>query len=163
MDNNPFKVIKHKESMEESLRERGEYIIKGVDPHEDERGKINNFHLPQPINLLATITSKKETIRANHYHPIQQQMCLVMSGSYVSVYKDLAIPNATIKQQVVKAGDLSIMPPMVAHTMIFLEDTVFLNLVGGNRDSDKFGEHTIKYELIKPEEVQSYILKYSTQ
>lgn len=138
------------------IKERNEFIIRGSDPFIDERGKIENFHLPQPINLLATITSKKGDIRANHYHPIQQQMCLVISGSYISVYKDLSVPNASIKHQIIKTGDLSVMPPMVAHTMIFLEDTIFLNLVGGNREHDKFGEHTIKYELVKKEEVQKY-------
>ncbi len=163
MDNNPFKLLNTKKTMEEDQKERDESLIKGADPYEDERGKINNFHLPQPINLLATITSKKGSVRANHYHPIQQQMCLVISGSYISVYKDLTVPNSPMKHQLVKSGDLSVMPPMVAHTMIFLEDTTFLNLVGGNRDHDKFSQHTIKFELVKQEEIQSYISKYLMQ
>lgn len=150
--------------MGEEIKERGEYILKGARPFVNESGKIENYDLPQPINLLATITSKKGSIRANHYHPIQQQMCLVILGSYISVYKDLQNPNAPIKHQLVKAGDLSCMPPMVAHTMIFLEDTIFLNLVGGERDSDKFNKeamsHTIKYPLVSPEEAQKYLDLY---
>ncbi|MBI2057052.1 hypothetical protein HYT91_02240 [Candidatus Pacearchaeota archaeon] len=141
--------------------EKVEKIIKAVEPYIDARGKIENYHLPQKINLLATITSKKGSMRANHYHPEQEQMCLVISGSYVSVYKDLTIPNSQIRHQIIKAGDLSIMPSNVAHTMIFLEDSVFLNLVNGERDHDKFGEHTIKYELVKPQEIDHYLHLYS--
>jgi len=32
--------------------------------------------------------------------------------------------------------------------MRFTEDSVILNLTTGNRDSDKFAEHTIKHKLI---------------
>ena len=142
------------------LKERVETIIKGANPFEDERGKIDNYELPESVNLIATITSKKGALRANHYHPVQEQKCLLISGKYISIYKDLLIPNSQIRTQIIEAGDLSIMPPMVAHTMIFIEDSVFLNLVNGNRDHDKFGEHTIRYELVKPEEVEEYIKKY---
>jgi dTDP-4-dehydrorhamnose 3,5-epimerase-like enzyme len=138
-------------------KEREELIIKAQNPFQDERGKIENYELPESVNLIATITSKKGTIRANHYHPVQEQKCLLLSGAYVSVYKDLLAEKSKSRQQLVQAGDLSIMPPMVAHTMIFLEDSTFLNLVNGNRDHEKFGDHTIKYELVKPEDAQQYI------
>lgn len=146
-----------------NFKERGETVIRGKNSFEDERGKIDNYELPESVNLVATITSKKGTLRANHFHPIQEQKCLLVSGSYISVYKDLLVHNSPIKHQIIKAGDLSIMPPMVAHAMIFLEDSVLVNLVNGNRDHDKFGEHTIKYELVKQEEVEEYISKYNKE
>jgi len=142
------------------IKERHEKLISGANVFKDERGEIANYTLPESINLVASITSKKGTLRANHFHPVQEQKCLLLSGSYLSVFKDLLVPNSPIRHQLVKAGDLSIMPPMVAHTMIFLEDSVFINLVNGNRDAEKFGEHTVKYDLVKPEEVENYISKY---
>ena len=145
------------------LKEREETLIKGANSFEDERGKIDNYELPESVNLIATITSKKGTVRANHFHPIQEQKCLLISGKYISIYKDILVPNSTVKHQLVQSGDLSIMPPMMAHTMIFLEDSVFVNLVNGNRDHEKFGEHTIKYELVKPEEIEGYISKYNNE
>ena len=54
----------------------------------DKRGKISNHELPEPINLIGLIDSKKGTIRANHYHPIQEQKCLVTKGQFISVYQD---------------------------------------------------------------------------
>jgi len=164
-NNNAFKLTKIWVFMkkDKATKEKVERIINAVNPYVDVRGKIENYLLPQTINLLATITSKKGSIRANHYHPEQEQMCLVISGSYVSVYKDLTISNSQIRHQIIKAGDLSIMPPNVAHTMIFLEDSVFLNLVNGNRDHNKFEEHTIKYELVKPSEIDDYLHLYSNE
>ena len=164
-NNNAFKLTKIWVFMkkDKATKEKVERIINAVNPYVDVRGKIENYLLPQTINLLATITSKKGSIRANHYHPEQEQMCLVISGSYVSVCKDLTISNSQIRHQIIKAGDLSIMPPNVAHTMIFLEDSVFLNLVNGNRDHNKFEEHTIKYELVKPSEIDDYLHLYSNE
>jgi dTDP-4-dehydrorhamnose 3,5-epimerase-like enzyme len=145
MNNNEFKP-------------RGAYIIKTKEPFRDERGSIDNYELVFPVNMANIITSRTGDIRANHYHPEQTQQCLVVSGSYLSVFKDLTNPNAEIKTQIVKSGDLEVMPPMVAHTMIFLEPCVFVNLVPGNRDHDKFNViHTIKYELVSPEQAKAYL------
>ena len=37
------------------------------------RGTISNHELTEPINLIGLIDSKKGTVRANHYHPQQEQ------------------------------------------------------------------------------------------
>ena len=65
-----------------------EYVVNGSNPYIDLRGKINNYKLNESINLIATITSKKGTMRSNHYHPVQQQKCLLIEGEYISIYKD---------------------------------------------------------------------------
>lgn len=149
--------------MKNNVKENVETIVKGQNPFEDARGKIINYELTEPINLIGLITSKKGTLRANHYHPEQEQKCLLISGKYISVFKDLSIENSSIRHQLIEAGDLSIMPPNVAHTMIFLEDSVFINLVNGNRDHDKFGKHTIKYELVKANEIENYLQLHSNK
>ena len=48
-----------------------EHVRKGEKEFIDERGKISNHELPEPVNLIGLIDSKKRTVRANHYHPIQ--------------------------------------------------------------------------------------------
>ena len=143
--------------------ERSERIIKGADSFEDARGKIDNYELPESINMIGLITSKKGIMRANHYHPIQEQKVLLVSGKYISVYKDLKEDESPIRHQLIQTGDLSIMPPNVAHTMIFLEDSVFINLVKGNRKHDKFEEHTTRYELVKEEDIIKYISLYDNK
>ena len=71
-----------------------EHVKKGEKEFVDERGKISNHELPEPINLVGYIDSKKGTVRANHFHPIQEQKCLLVRGQFISVYKDLLNENS---------------------------------------------------------------------
>ena len=48
-------------------------MLKGDNEFVDKRGKISNHELTEPINLIGLINSKKGTMRANHYHPQQEQ------------------------------------------------------------------------------------------
>lgn len=122
--------------------------VKKINPaFEDERGAISNV-LEEPICHVAVITSKKGSIRANHYHPEQMQYVYLVSGKYESVSKDLNDKNSKEESQVIEPGDLVITPPMIAHAMRFLEDSVMLNLTTGQRDSSNFSEHTKKFKLI---------------
>jgi nucleoside-diphosphate-sugar epimerase/SAM-dependent methyltransferase len=126
-----------------------ELIQKGQKEYIDERGKISNYELTEPINLIGYIESKAGTVRANHYHPIQEQKCLLISGQYISVLKDLSDQNAVIETNIINPGDLAVIHPNVAHTMVFLEDSIFLNLVRGEREHENYGvTHTIFYELV---------------
>lgn len=126
-----------------------EVIHLGKKATESSRGVIINYDLTEPINLIGYITSKAGTMRANHYHPIQEQKCLLVKGSYVSVTKDLFKADTEIQTELVLAGNISIIPPNVAHTMIFLEDSIVLNLVRGDRDHAGYGiTHTIPYPLV---------------
>jgi len=119
----------------------------------DKRGKISNHELPEPINLIGLIDSKKGTTRANHYHPIQEQKCLVTKGQFISVYQDLLNNNSPKITHVVDEGQLIVTKPNTAHAMVFSKDTVFLNLVRGEREHDNYGvTHTIRHVLVDNEE-----------
>lgn len=142
------------------LKSELEYKVLGKNNFIDNRGVISNFELTQKINLVATITSKKNTLRSNHYHPYQTQECLLIKGQYVSVYKDLEIKNSIKETHLINEGELVVTRPNVAHTMIFSKDTVFINLVKGDRDHDNYGKtHTIPYLLINNNE-KKFITKY---
>tara|TARA_B100001540_G_scaffold317757_1_gene352668 strand:+ start:4015 stop:5649 length:1635 start_codon:yes stop_codon:yes gene_type:complete len=138
-----------------------EFVEKENNPFEDLRGKISNYKLSEKINLVATITSKSNTLRSNHYHPIQQQKCLLIEGQYVSIYKDLKKPNAPKITHLINKGDLVITEPMVAHTMVFRKDSIFLNLVNGEREHKNYGKtHTIPFELINKKEKEFLFKNY---
>jgi dTDP-4-dehydrorhamnose 3,5-epimerase-like enzyme len=123
--------------------------IKKIKPaFEDKRGVIANI-LEEPVSHIAIISSKKGSIRANHYHPEQIQYIYLISGKYEDISKDLRKGYAPVQKNVIVAGDLVITPPMVAHAMRFLKDSVMLNITTGHRDSDKFLEHTKPYKLIE--------------
>ena len=130
-----------------------EYVRDGDNLFVDDRGKISNHELTEPINLIGLIDSKKGTIRANHYHPQQEQKCLFTKGQIIEVFQDIINPNSPKITQVVNEGQLSIIKPNVAHTMVFTKDTTFLNLVRGERDHDNYGTtHTIRHVFVDEKE-----------
>tara|TARA_E500000178_G_scaffold348594_1_gene403958 strand:- start:2042 stop:4585 length:2544 start_codon:yes stop_codon:yes gene_type:complete len=130
-----------------------EYVRGGTDEFVDKRGKISNFQLTEPINMVGLIHSKKGTIRANHYHPQQEQKCLFTKGQIIEIYQDILNPNSPKITQVVNEGQISVIKPNVAHTMVFTKDTTFLNLVRGEREHENYGiTHTIKHNFVDEEE-----------
>jgi hypothetical protein len=109
--------------------------------------------LTEPINLVGLIDSKKGTMRANHYHPQQEQKCLFTKGQIIEIFQDLLNPNSPKITQVVNEGQISVIKPNVAHTMVFSKDTTFLNLVRGERNHENYGiTHTIKSTIVSEEE-----------
>jgi len=140
-----------------------EYTVQGTKNYVDERGKISNYELTEPVNLIGYIESKAGTVRANHYHPIQEQKCLLIKGKYISVIKDLSDSKAQIHTQLIQEGDLAIIKPNVAHTMVFLEDSIFLNLVHGEREHQNYGiTHTIPYILVDGTFKEKLLNDYAT-
>ena len=140
-----------------------EKIIEGKDSFEDTRGLITNYYFDEPLNLVGYVSSTKGSVRGNHYHPIQTQKCLLISGSYISVTKDLNEENSVVETRYIKPGELSIIPPNIAHTMIFLEDSVLLNLVAGEREHQNYGiTHTIPYKLVDEKLSKNLIDSYKT-
>jgi len=130
-----------------------EFVKNGENLFVDERGMISNHELTEPINLIGMIDSKKGTIRANHYHPQQEQKCLFTKGQIIEIFQDIINPNSPKITQVVNAGQLSIIKPNVAHTMVFTKDTTFLNLVRGERDHENYGiTHTVRYLFVDEKE-----------
>ena len=138
-----------------------EHVRDGEGLYIDKRGRISNHELTEPINLIGLIDSKKGTIRANHYHPQQEQKCLFTKGQIIEVFQDIVSPNAPKITQVVNAGQLSIIKPNVAHAMVFSKDTTFLNLVRGERDHENYGiTHTIKHTFVDEKEKNLLLESY---
>ena len=138
-----------------------EHVKDGENLFIDKRGVISNHELTEPINLIGMIESKKGTLRANHYHPQQEQKCLFTKGQIIEIFQDIINPNAPKITQVVNAGQLSIIKPNVAHTMLFTKDTTFLNLVRGERDHENYGiTHTIKHVFVDEKEKKLLLESY---
>ena len=130
-----------------------EYKVRGEKEFIDRRGKISNYELTEPINLIGYIESVKGSLRANHYHPVQEQKVLLVKGQFISFYKSLLEKNSPKVTHVINEGDSVVTKPNVAHTMVFTKDSIFLNLVRGEREHDNYGiTHTLPYALVSDEE-----------
>jgi len=138
-----------------------EYKTRGEKEYIDKRGKISNYELTEPINLIGYIESVKGSMRANHYHPVQEQKVLLIKGQFISLYKSLLEDKATKVTHVINEGDSVVTKPNVAHTMVFTKDSIFLNLVRGEREHNNYGiTHTLPYPLVHDDERKMLIESY---
>jgi len=138
-----------------------EYKSRGKKEFVDSRGKISNYQLTEPINLIGYIESKKGSMRANHYHPVQEQKVLLIKGQFISLYKSLLEKNSPKITHVINEGDSVVTKPNVAHTMVFTKDSIFLNLVRGEREHGNYGiTHTMPYPLVSDEEKKQLLVNY---
>lgn len=122
--------------------------IKHIDPAVvDPRGAITNVFEGR-IEHIAYITSKKGTVRANHYHRKDHQYIYLVSGAFESHSVDI---NNTTKRQVlnVRPGDIVDTPALIAHAQKFTEDSVFLALTTLQREDGKYENDTVAYKVIE--------------
>ena len=138
-----------------------EYKTRGKKEFVDKRGKISNYELTEPINLIGYIESAKGSMRANHYHPVQEQKVLLVKGQFISIYKGLLEKNSPKITHIINEGDSVVTKPNVAHTMVFTKDSIFLNLVRGEREHENYGiTHTLPYPLVLDEEKNQLLKNY---
>jgi predicted restriction endonuclease len=88
---------------------------------------------------------------------VQEQKVLLITGEYISVHQDLAEEKAPLITQLVQAGDMVVTKPNVAHTMVFTQDSILLNLVRGEREHENYGEHTLP-SIIVDEDLKKILL-----
>lgn len=121
-------------------------IVNLEKPFMDERGEIIPL-VDIPMNSCVLITSKKGTIRANHYHKTDWHFCYVLKGS-VEYYHRSVGDTTHPKKVIVKQDQLFFTPPLVEHAMIFREDTVFLTLGGNSRKQASYESDLVRVNLI---------------
>ncbi len=105
-------------------------------PFADKRGKIQPL-VDATMESCVLITSKKGTVRANHYHQTDWHYCYVLSGSIAYYHRPHGSAEPPEKVMI-KAGQLFFTPPMVEHAMVFPEDTVFLTLGRNSRRQEVY-------------------------
>jgi dTDP-4-dehydrorhamnose 3,5-epimerase-like enzyme len=116
-------------------------------PFVDNRGAIQTL-ADADIRTAQIITSRKGTVRANHYHKTDWHYCYVVAGS-IDYYHRPVGSKTKPEHILVKTGQVFFTPPMVEHAMVFPEDTTFLNLAGNKRDQKHYEEDLVRVELVK--------------
>ena len=125
-----------------------EAVIVPLDsPFHDDRGDIQNLVL-KPMGSVAIITSKAGSIRANHRHQTDWHYSYVLSGSIKYYYRP-ANSKEEPKFVIVKAGQMFFTPPMVDHTMVFPEDTVFITMAKNFRTHENHEADLIRVQMIE--------------
>ncbi|MCI0604081.1 cupin domain-containing protein [bacterium] len=125
-------------------------ILRNVgDAITDERGAIKNIFDPDiRVRSVLLITSKAGSIRANHYHKKDTHYVYLLSGKMVYTEKDMNSMNSKKRSYIIHPGDLVLSPPMMAHAMHFLEDTLFLAFTTERREQGSYEKDTVRIQLV---------------
>jgi len=118
------------------------------DPFEDSRGRIQTL-VDGGIQSVQVITSKANTVRANHFHKTDSHYMYVVSGS-MKYYHRPAGDRSSPAVVTVRQGEMVYTPPLVEHAVEFPEDTVFINITGKTREQKSYEDDLVRVELLKP-------------
>lgn len=120
--------------------------VKLVGKFKDHRGLILNIS-NELFRSCVLITSKKNSIRANHYHKKDWHYCYILKGK-IEYYSRKVGSNKKPKKEIFKKGDLLFTPPMVEHAFYFPIETSFITLGKGTRKRVNYEKDTVRITLI---------------
>ena len=120
--------------------------VKVVGKFKDHRGLILNIS-NELFRSCVLITSKKNSIRANHYHKKDWHYCYILKGR-IEYYSRKVGSNKKPKKEIFKKGDLLFTPPMVEHAFYFPIETSFITLGKGTRKRVNYEKDTVRITLI---------------
>lgn len=121
-------------------------IVQLETPFVDERGAIYPI-VDEKMESCVIISSKKGTVRANHFHKTDWHYCHVLSGEIEYHWRETGSdqPPNTI---VIRQGQCFFTPPMVDHAMVFTVDTTFLTLGRNPRDQESYEADIERISLV---------------
>lgn len=125
-------------------------LYKNIQPEFiDDRGAISKI-LDEPgvvVKSILRLTSKKGSVRANHFHKKDSHYCYVVSGSMEYFERPVGSADAP-SPVIVAAGDMVYTPPMHEHAMRFLEDSEFYAYATEHRSSMEYESDTVRVKLL---------------
>jgi dTDP-4-dehydrorhamnose 3,5-epimerase-like enzyme len=121
-------------------------------PHADERGAIQSL-VNFPMKNLSLISSKKGTVRSNHYHVTDWHYMYVLSGSFDYYYRPTGSSEEPKKVHVA-IGEMIFTPPMEDHATVFLDDTQLLVVSRNPRDQEAYESDVRRVMLVDPASIR---------
>jgi quercetin dioxygenase-like cupin family protein len=122
-------------------------------PFINENGIIQNLVL-KPMTSVAVITSKKGTMRANHYHKTDWHYTYVLSG-IVEYYERPVSSKEIPSPHTFKAGEMFFTPPMREHTMVFPEETVIITMARNVRNHESHEADLVRVKFMTHDYLRS--------
>ena len=124
----------------------------------DKRGWLKKI-LDGNFSSCIEIYSKKDSIRANHYHKKDTHFIYVINGEILYFYKDRK-KRAKTKCKLMKKNDLFFTPAMQEHMAYFTKNTHFLAFSTRKRTKFDYEKDLIKVNMREYHEVEKAIQRY---
>lgn len=119
-------------------------VIRIPQQFSDERGLILNL-AGGILGDVSVISSKKNSVRANHYHKKDWHLCYILSGNAEYFWSDVTNQNTNKIQ--ISAGQMLFTPTQTAHKFIFFSNTQLITISKLMRKKILYDSDTVKIEL----------------
>lgn len=123
----------------------GSPIVDISNVYQDARGDIINI-VNKPVGSVVLITSRANTVRANHWHKTDSHLCFVLKGS-VHYFERPVGSKEKPSYKLISAGQAFITGPNVEHAMKFTEETTFLTLGKLSRTPSEYEADLIRLKV----------------
>lgn len=136
--------------LHKTLSEDKRFLDDPIVPVEKEFGDARGSIRPladEEMKSAVLITSKKGSIRANHYHKTDWHYCYVISGSIDYYFRPVGSQQPP-KHVIVKTGQIFFTPPMIEHAMCFPEDTAFVCLGRNSRAQEVYEADVVRVDVV---------------
>ena len=116
--------------------------------HTDDRGKMSYLSDGKTkVNDVLIMTCKKGAVRANHYHHHDTHHMYLIEGKYEYISRDMKKKGGPVKREIILPGQLVKTPPMIAHKVRYLEDSLVVVLTTEPRDQKSYEKDTVRLEV----------------
>jgi dTDP-4-dehydrorhamnose 3,5-epimerase-like enzyme len=114
----------------------------------DSRGAIQPL-VDAQMESCVLISSKKGTVRANHYHQTDWHYCYVLSGE-IDYYHRPHGSTVEAEKVTIRQGQMFFTPPLVDHAMVFTQDTSFLTWGRNSRAQEVYEADVKRIPALNP-------------
>ena len=121
----------------------------------DKRGWLKKI-LNGNFSSCIEVYSKKNSIRANHYHKKDKHFIYIISGEILYFYRNRK-KNAKTKFKLMKKNDLFFTPALQEHMTYFTKNTHFLAFSTRKRTQFDYEKDLIRVNMCDYREVESAI------
>lgn len=121
----------------------------------DHRGEIANLLLT-PITSVARITSKRGTVRANHYHRTDWHYTFVEHGTVFYFERAVGDDSVPAPRSFV-SGEMFFTPPNIEHAMLFAEDCIIFTFAKNKRTHEEHESDVVRVDFVTPDIIAKYV------
>jgi len=124
-------------------------ITKIVPVFTDERGSLWDLLTNENIKHIGFLDSKKNSIRAKHFHKKGKQYTLVLKGKVKVIIKNLLEENSPIETFELNQMEMILILPYYYHSVESLTDSQILFFSTITRSEGGYENDTVKVENIE--------------
>jgi quercetin dioxygenase-like cupin family protein len=123
-------------------------VVELPKPFIDDRGSIQPL-VDVPMQSCVLISSKRGTVRANHYHRTDWHYCYVLEGE-IEYYERPHGTDEAPEKTIINKGQMFFTAPQIDHAMVFTQDTVFLTWGRNSRTQEIYEADLVRIPPINP-------------